>query len=173
MERILDPADNKGAGWALVAAGVLNLLFGIAYLIWTIVGLALYGLQSITIAMDILNNGGGFEAIIAVVPLIAPFFQLFVYLIVPVMAAITIFSGLRFNSFRSKGLVWFGTILVVGVPVLSLVSSLASVCNSGCCCIGNVPTLVLLVIDGGIAGYAAYMLSQPEVQDAFEQAAEG
>jgi len=85
---------------------------------------------------------------------------------------VTIFSAVRFKAFRSKGLVWLGILSAVGAPALGLVTSLTSClnCSGGMCgfLMGNIGTIPMLVISSGLAGYSAFVLTRPEIAEAFE-----
>jgi len=158
--------DFERGGWiALAVGGGINFVFGVIYLIWTLVSLVISGFMvfaSISAAVD--SGGGPGEIIPAVIMAMMPLIQVIVYILVPIMAAVVLFAAMRYRSYRSKGLVWLGVVLNVGIPLLALVSSLGSCCG-GCCgfVTGNVGTVIVGVIALITSGYAAYTLIQDDV----------
>ena len=169
--------DYERGGWiALAVGGVVGMLYGLVYLVWSLISAifigGLAGLSAIGSAMD---TGDILSAIPGIVLALMPVIQLVIFVLVPILAAIVLFAALRYKSYRSKGVVWLGIVANVLVPLIGLLTSLGSCCNMGGCCsfvtgfiLGNIPTIVVGVIALATSGYAAFTLMQEDVGAKFE-----
>jgi hypothetical protein len=164
---------SRGGWIALLLAGVLDLLYGLVYLVWSILGLIGGGVSAIANLPAILDNGADDPVTLAmtVLALVMPIVSIVVFVVVPVMSLITVLAAFRFRAFRSKGLVWLGILAGVGAPALGLVSSLTACLNCACVgfLLGNVGTIPVLLVAGGLAAYAAFVLTRPEIAEAFAE----
>lgn len=169
-----DRVDNGGAGWGLVAGGVIALLWSLGYFVWSLVNLLWGGAMLMGSLAAVMDSGDPMQVVFGVVSVISPIIQLLAYLITAILAVLTIVAGVRFNAFRSYGLVKLGAVACVGGPVVGLLASLTSFCNIStglCCCVGfvlgNIPTLIVTVICLAVTIYAFVVLKRPEVAAAF------
>lgn len=162
--------QQENPAWiALLISGIVNLLWALVYLAWTALGLLWGGFTAIMVAVASLDSGDASSAIVSLIYVLLPIVQGCVYLLAIPMALVTMVAAFRLKAWRSKGLVWLGAILAVGNPVLGLISSVTSCCNS--CSgffLGNIGTLIVTVIGGVAAVWTAVVLFSEEGQAAFQ-----
>ncbi|MEZ4241840.1 MAG: hypothetical protein R3F59_37965 [Myxococcota bacterium] len=147
---------NQTAGapaWLLVVAGVANALYSLLYGLWTLLPLLWSGWVLLSGMIDGTDVGTTIGAF--VMSATVPALQLLGFVVTFGMSCVTILGGLRLNRYRSKGVVWLGILCAVGAPVLALIVNAGSAMNigsrgRGCstgCLLGNIPTVILLILD--------------------------
>ncbi|MBT3221833.1 MAG: hypothetical protein HN348_22375 [Proteobacteria bacterium] len=170
----MDPKEAANIpGILLIVSGILNLLYSLIYAIWTGISLAVSGIAAVMSAIAAFDNPDNIAgAIVYALQALSPIIQIIAFVIVFVMALITIFAGLRLRSCRSKGIVWLGALAAPGAPLLAIISSAASLCACNCCgfLLGNIGSFIVLVV-GLVAFVMAVMaLRNPMVAEAFDNA---
>lgn len=86
-------------------------------------------------------------------------------------AVAAIVAGTRLRALRSPGLVRVALMALVLSPVLSVIlGALAALVSFGCCGLlfGQLPTLLLLLLNVGVAAWIGSVMSDPEVAAAME-----
>ena len=154
--------ETAGApAYLLIASGALNLLYSIGYGLWTLLPILMFTFASISNVVDGTSTAGealGGWVMINIVPLL----QILGFFITGAMALLTMAAGVRFIRYRSKGLVWLGTLAAPGGPFVGLFVNAASAFNLGAlglgcitgCLLGNIPTALVFLI-GVVAGILA------------------
>ena len=166
--------SNGGAGWVLVAAGAITIIWALLYFVWSLIGFAVGGIQSLMGIAMIMDSGDPFLVIQGLFGVLAPVIQMIAYLIIVVLAGVGIFGGVRLNQMKSLGTAKLGAAAITAGPVLGLLASLTSFCNfaAGCLCcvgfiVGNIPTLILFVLCLAATIYAFVVMNRDEVQAVF------
>jgi hypothetical protein len=170
----MDDDTRAGApAWILLASGIVHLLYSVTYACWTLLPI----LWSASVYFSAWLNGEGLDVVITglIMTMIVPLVQLFCFVLACLASAVVIWGGVRLNQYRSKGLVWLAVLSTVAIPFLCLLVNAGSAVNlgslgMGCitgCLLGNIPTLVTLVI--GIVGAAAGIVgvTSPTAAEAF------
>lgn len=167
----MEEQAERGGWIALLVGGIVNVIYGIAYLVWTLLSLATGGLVALMSVISAMDGGSLGEMIFPLISVLMPVVQGIVFLIVPLLGLFIIFAATRFKGYRSKGLVWMGILATVGGPALGLASSLLSCCNIACCgfLFGNTGTIVAGVLAVATAGYAAYCITREDVAARFAE----
>ena len=177
MDEALEATNVPGI--VLLVAGALNVLFAMGMFIWSGFSLLLSIGGIGTGVLMALDTGEPTLIISGVIGALSPIIQLIAYVIVGIMGCISILGGLRLRSCRSRGVVVLGGVSAPLGPVLVLLASFTSFCNCNCfgtlmgVCpsfiLGNVVTLLPLLV-GTIAAILTFMtLSKPEVAAAFAE----
>ncbi len=161
-----------GPAIALIVSGVLGSLYALVYLAWTAIPL-LWGVFAIF--ANISENGLSGETV-SVVLLFAsmPALQGLLFLVTVITGFITLFAGVRFNQWRSPGLVWLGIVCSLATPVLGAFGNGASLLNCGAagaglmgCLMGNVGTIPVFIV-GLIASIWGAVVMSSEASENFE-----
>ncbi|MEZ4322154.1 MAG: hypothetical protein R3F61_32075 [Myxococcota bacterium] len=140
-----------GPAIALIVSGVLGLLYALVYFVWTLMPV-FWGV--LAVVANISEKGFSSETIEAALLFLSmPLVQAVLFAITVVTALITLFAGVRFNQWRSKGLVWLGLLCSTLTPILGAVGNSASMLNCGTvgvglfgCLLGNAGTIPVFVI---------------------------
>ena len=172
-----EPVENGGAGWVLVGVGAVLLIWSLVYLVISIVGLAFGGCTALMGIAEVFESGDPFLMLMGIVGAITPLINTVAYLIFVVLSIVVIVGGIRFNQFRSFGLVRMASFLTTGIPLVALLLSLISlinICAPGSCLTvcsslicANIPTIIMLLIGGGATFYAMSVLGRDEVAAQF------
>lgn len=175
----MDTTVDGRAGWVtLLIAGVVNALYGLGYLVWSLIGLAWGGFYGVLAVIGTLDSGADDPAVfvMSAIAALSPLIQTVAFVIVPILALVTVFGALRMRVYRSRGVVWLGIFAAFAGPALGLLVSFFSLCSSMSTCgigcffgfiLGNVGTLLALVLTWGLSGYSAFVLTRPDVREAF------
>ncbi len=172
----MDDVDVGGSWIALLVAGIINVIYGIGYFIWTLIPLLMGGLYALGAIGSIMNGDMGLDtAIFSLISILTPFLQVAAYFVIGVMGLISIFGAIRLRSASSKGLVMLAAVCAIGAPILGFVFTSLSICNlgsAGMCIIGflfgnlgTIPAFVAGMIGGA---WAIATVRNPEVAAAFE-----
>lgn len=163
-----------GPAVMLMVAGFVGLVYSVIYLAWTFMPVA-WGIFGVFAQIN--DKGLSGDTIGATVLWLAiPGLQLIGYVACVALSALTLWGGMRFQRFESKGLVWLAVVASTAVPVLGLLTTNASALNcsswGACgmgCIMGNIGTLPVLILGliGTIWGIVA--LTGP-LGDRFEDA---
>lgn len=161
--------DEPRAGapaWMLILTGIIDLIYSLIYAVWTSLPIALFLFAQIGIVMD--GKQGFIEAIVNFFILtMVPLIQLVGFLITAAMSAVIVLGGLRLNVYRSKGVAWLAVLCAIFLPFLAFAVNAGSALNistlgMGCitgCLLGNIPTLLLLLLGLVSGGVGAATLS--------------
>ena len=177
MDEALEATSVPGI--ILLLAGALNALFAVGMFLWSGLSLLL-SLASIGTGVAMaLDTGEPTLIISGVIGALSPVIQLIAYFIVGIMGCISILGGVRLRTCRSRGVVVLGAVSAPLGPVLVLLASLTSFCNCNCLgtlmgvcpsfILGNVVTLLPLLVGTVSAILTFVTLSKPEVAAAFEE----
>jgi len=166
--------SNGGAGWILVAAGAITIVWALLYFVWSLIGFVTGGITALLGIAVVFDSGDPLLMIQGLFGVLAPVIQMIAYFLIVLLAGIGIFGGVRLNQFKSYGTARLGAVAITAGPVLGLLASLTAFCNFAgfpCCClsfvIGNIPTLVLTLLCLGATIYAFVVMKREEVQAAF------
>ncbi len=164
--------------YLLIGSGIINGIYSFLYFLWSaaVIGLPFTG--AVGSIMD--GSNGVVEGFIAFAILAAvPLLQMAGFAITGFLGLITIFGGVRLNSYRSKGVIWLGILFSTLAPIIGLFVNAGSMFNltalgMGCitgCLLGSIPAGLLLVF-GWVASIVAAMHAASEVAaERFEEAA--
>lgn len=166
-----------GPAIALIISGVLGLLYALLYFMWTLVPLAWGMFGSFAIITDSKSNAG--DAVGATLMFLTfPALQCAVYAVCVITGLITLVGGVRFNQFRSRGLVWLAVLSSTATPVLGLFATSASALNCGSagvglfgCLFGNVGTIPILVVGLVATVWGIVAMSSDEIAARFDATA--
>ncbi|MEZ4241841.1 MAG: hypothetical protein R3F59_37970 [Myxococcota bacterium] len=157
MDRLVGPP-----GLMLSIVGLLNAAYAAVYGLWTLMPLAFTLSFVASRAAEVTPEDLFWLLVVATA---IPLLQLLGFAACLFASGVTVLAGIRLVQGRSRGLVWLGIGAAVGVPVAGLALNGLSGVNltlmgSGCygCLLGNVPTLVLLLVDLPLGCVAAYAL---------------
>lgn len=144
--------DRAGApAMMLVASGVLGLVYSLLFLIWTLMP---FGTGALVIVADISEKGFRGETLkLALLFLGIPTLQLLGFVLACALGVLTIWGGMKYNRFESKGLVFLALASSTALPVLGLLANSASSLNCGTlgagffgCLVGNIGTLPIFLV---------------------------
>lgn len=157
----------------LIVSGVIGLLYSLFYTLWTGWPL-MVGVMMVVSAFS--DKGAGDAAVMGLVTLSMPLIQIALFVACVLSSVLTLFAGVRFLQFRSKGLVWLGLICSVLTPLVGAAANGASMLNCGTCgagvfgcMLGNVGTAPVFVIGLVAMIVGAVMIMNPEYDAAFEE----
>jgi len=140
-----------GPAIMLIVSGVFGLLYALGYFLWTLMPL---GWGVLAVGVNISEKGITGETLSgALLFLSMPLIQAVLFFITVLTAIVTMFAGVRFNQWRSKGLVWLGLVCSLATPVIGALANSASALNCGSlgvgifgCLVGNVGTIPIFIV---------------------------
>jgi len=171
----VDTAEDKVnlPSIALIVIGVLNILFWLAWSGYAIFVIIVGGGLNVFLNLSALMvDEMVFGALVGM--LWGPLVQSCtcgVNIGMALGSLLLIAAGIKLRSLSDKGIVFLGVAAGVIGPLLSMVLGvLASVATLSCCGLvfGQLPTLIVLLINAGIGAWALVVMSDDDVSDAFE-----
>jgi hypothetical protein len=161
-----------GPAIALIVSGVLGSLYALVYLVWTLLPL-LWGL--LVVVANVAEDGLTGDTMSQLLVFVSmPALQSLLFLVTVITGFITLFAGIRFNQWRSPGLVWLGIVCSVATPVLGAFGNGASLLNCGTvgagimgCLMGNAGTIPVFIV-GLIASIWGAVVMSSEASENFE-----
>lgn len=164
--------DSVSPGVGLVVAGVVDLLYGVIYALWTAMPLMSSGLivvsqiMAITGVTQAQTTPG--TVIFSVISAVAPLVQLAIYVLGAMASLVVIAGGARLISGGSKGFVFLAAVTAIAIPVIGLVANALSFCSVGSCglCLfgffgGSLGSLVPLVVAIPLGIWAIVTVRRP------------
>lgn len=135
----------------LIVSGVLGTLYSVLCFVWTLLPV---GSAAIVVIAEIDKNGFSGDVLkTALIFFAVPVIQLACFALCLVLAGLTIWGGMKFNRFESKGLVFLALAASTAVPVIGIVGNSASSVSCGTCGVGllgcmagNALTIPVLII---------------------------
>ena len=170
-----EPVENGGAGWVLVGVGAVQLIWALIYLVMSVLGFAMGGCGALMGIAAVLDSGDPTLMCMGIYGAVIPLINMLAYLIFSIMAVVIIVGGIRFNQFRSFGMVRMASFFATGIPLLALLLSLTAICGAltnplglctGLIC-SNIPSFIMLLLGGGATFYAMSVMGRDEVAAQF------
>lgn len=167
----MDSPEGRPAGAPavlLVISGVLGLAYSLLYFLWTLVPLAWGSFLGVFAAFDGETNTAD-ALLLAFLALVPPALQCAAYAVCVLTSGFTLLGGLRYLQYRSRGVVWIGSMLSTATPLLCIVATSGSALNLGLigaglfgCLLGNVALLPLLAVGLLATLVSAVSLGNPQ-----------
>jgi len=163
--------------YLLMASGIINVIYSVLYFFWSAAVIAFPFMGAVGSILD--GSNGFFEGLMAFVILAGvPLLQMLGFAITGFLGLLTLFAGVRLNSYGSKGVVWLGILFSTIAPIIGLFVNATSMFNlsalgMGCitgCLLGNIPTVLLLVFGLVASVVAAMHTVSEEAAERFEAA---
>ena len=135
----------------LLVSGILGLVYSLLFLMWTLLPFA----TGIMMSISHLSEKGVSGDTLAFVVMVSgiPTLQVLGFVACCALSVLVIWGGMRYQRFRSKGLVFLALAASTALPVLGFLANSASSFNCGTlgagligCLLGNVVTVPLFLI---------------------------
>lgn len=163
-------AKVSGPGVGLIVIGALNLVFWLGWSAWALVAVVLQGgLAAVAVVVN--GQEGVGNVLVAVWTFLMQGCNGFTGLLLAVGAVVTIRAGMKLREASSKGIVNMGLAALVVSPLVSILIGLGTAVLSLSCCglfFGQLPTIVLFLVNAGIVAWVVSVMGDPDVAAAFE-----
>ncbi len=158
-------------GIAMLVLGIINVLFWLAWIGWAIFGLAMGGLGVLMTLPAVLENGDIVSGLLSVWGPLITTCTCGVNVFLLIGAALQAFGGLKLRSVSGAGTVKLGIAASVIGPIISILLGVVAALAAFNCCglvFGQLPTILVLVLNAGVGGWAWMTMSDDDVAAAFE-----